>query len=541
MSNFTPLVTIAIDDSGKKISLEASAKTDQNHPRDHYVYGHFDPAGIPFYIGLGKGRRAWEKRRHEYWHRYVEKHLKGKYTVRIIDDNLSNDEATELEFSLLGQEGARLVNWASGGRIEDHVELQRYWYLREENENLISVARNKEKEGEFQPALQDYLLALKNLDEYCPIQTIGGLLGQLVDEENIELGFRGNILLLDRITICFKKLRRIEEARDIVMQYFEKYRRDLQLRQASRILRRCGMQIDHIGPASIKDIQFDFIALDLETSNSKRSSICQIGMVKFTGGKITEEFVSLVNPEDHFDDINISIHGISEFDVRNAPVLIELDSILREWLDGNIVLTHSTFDQIAINQAYTLLDTKPPDIRWLDNTRVARRAWPDVSRSGYGLKALCNKFNIPLDHHDALEDARATGLIFVKAIQDTGWHIEDCFNRAYKPLNVDPTSAVDLEINPNGSLFGETIVFTGTLSMTRMEASEKAASLGCLVKSTITKKSSLLVVGDQDIHVLAGHDKSSKHRKAEKLIKEGSQLRILGESDFLHLVESHPH
>ena len=44
-----------------------------------------------------------------------------------------------------------------------------------------------------------------------------------------------------------------------------------------------------------------------------------------------------------------------------------------------------------------------------------------------------------------------------------------------------------------------------------------------------------LVVGDQDVQKLAGHNKSSKHRKAEDLILKGQPIRILRESDFLEL------
>jgi hypothetical protein len=45
-----------------------------------------------------------------------------------------------------------------------------------------------------------------------------------------------------------------------------------------------------------------------------------------------------------------------------------------------------------------------------------------------------------------------------------------------------------------------------------------------------------LVVGDQVINQLAGHEKSSKHRKAEELIAKGQPIRILGESDFRELL-----
>ena len=51
----------------------------------------------------------------------------------------------------------------------------------------------------------------------------------------------------------------------------------------------------------------------------------------------------------------------------------------------------------------------------------------------------------------------------------------------------------------------------------------------------MTKHTSLLVVGDQDIEKLNGADKSSKHRKAEQLIEKGQPIRILGEADFMSL------
>ena len=44
------------------------------------------------------------------------------------------------------------------------------------------------------------------------------------------------------------------------------------------------------------------------------------------------------------------------------------------------------------------------------------------------------------------------------------------------------------------------------------------------------------MVGDQDIKRLAGHEKSSKHRKAKELIEKGMPIRILKESDFKELV-----
>jgi DNA polymerase-3 subunit epsilon len=72
--------------------------------------------------------------------------------------------------------------------------------------------------------------------------------------------------------------------------------------------------------------------------------------------------------------------------------------------------------------------------------------------------------------------------------------------------------------------------------MVRHDAAVAAANAGCQVDDGVTKHTTLLVVGDQDIRRLAGHEKSSKHRKAEELIRQGQRIRIVGESDFKSIV-----
>ena len=72
----------------------------------------------------------------------------------------------------------------------------------------------------------------------------------------------------------------------------------------------------------------------------------------------------------------------------------------------------------------------------------------------------------------------------------------------------------------------------------RGEAADMAAKIGCTVADGVTKKTTILVVGDQDVRKLAGQEKSSKHRKAEDLIEKGQTIRIVRETDFGELVKS---
>ena len=53
-----------------------------------------------------------------------------------------------------------------------------------------------------------------------------------------------------------------------------------------------------------------FVAIDVETANADMGSICQIGLARFVDGELAEEWGTLVDPEDSFDAVNVSIHGI---------------------------------------------------------------------------------------------------------------------------------------------------------------------------------------------------------------------------------------
>ncbi len=142
-------------------------------------------------------------------------------------------------------------------------------------------------------------------------------------------------------------------------------------------------------------------------------------------------------------------------------------------------------------------------------------------------------------HHDALEDAKAAAYIVQAAINESGLDIEGWFNRVRQPIYPRVSSSgtsIRRETNPEGALYGEVLVFTGALLIPRREAADLAATVGCQVASGVTKGTTILVVGDQDIEKLAGNVESSKHRKAKELIEKGIPIKILKESDFVELV-----
>ena len=287
-----------------------------------------------------------------------------------------------------------------------------------------------------------------------------------------------------------------------------------------------------------------FNAIDVETANADRASICQISIVHVRDGEIEDRWQTLVNPEDWFDPWSVSIHGIDDDDVRDSPTLPDVRAELGARLRGSILVSHTSFDRVAFERAMTRYDLEQLQVTWLDSAKIARRAWPDrYGRRGYGLKNIARDLDISFRHHDALEDARAAAEIVLRSCSAAEMDIEGWLRRVERP--VFPSSSgsssgsrpsAKREGNADGELFGETIVFTGKLAIKRKEAADMAAEAGCGVADNVSKKVTMLVVGTQDKSKLKGYAKSGTHRQAEVLIEKGVEIQILSEGDFSELI-----
>lgn len=275
----------------------------------------------------------------------------------------------------------------------------------------------------------------------------------------------------------------------------------------------------------------DFVAIDVETANADMASICAVGMARFSNGEVAEEFYSLVDPQDYFAQMNVSIHGITEQAVAGAPTFSEVSKEIERLMGGSVAVTHTHFDRVATHQASARWAITPPTCTWLDSACVVRRAWADCAQRGYGLAAVAKKIGYKFQHHHALEDAKAAGHVLLAAMKESGLDLSGWIEKVKQPINASSSAPVRRDGNADGPMSGEVIVFTGALSVPRAQAADLAAAKGCQVGSGVTKHTTILVVGDTDVTRLNGHEKSSKHRKAEQL-----GVQIIRETDFLEML-----
>jgi len=293
-----------------------------------------------------------------------------------------------------------------------------------------------------------------------------------------------------------------------------------------------------------------FATIDVETANPRLRSICQIGLVIYENHRLVDSWVSLINPHDEFRDFNTRIHGIRPQDVTHAPSFDEVFNDLCKIIGNSPISSYGAFDRSAFRQACSLHSLPEVSTDWVDLQQVVRSAWPkEFTAKGWNLKQVCRQLDIPLtSHHDALCDAKAAADVFVIAQQISNTTAQDWLDvtRYYgiaAPVSGRRFSAnesvKEFEADISGPLYGEVVVFTGELSIPRSIAAQRAAAIGCKPANGVTKKTTLLVIGEQDLNLVRADGKSNKQIKAEELIAKGQEIRVIGEDAFDALLKQY--
>ncbi|RMF10406.1 MAG: hypothetical protein D6763_05795 [Alphaproteobacteria bacterium] len=229
---------------------------------------------------------------------------------------------------------------------------------------------------------------------------------------------------------------------------------------------------------------FRFFALDVETANNDRGSICQIGVACVRPDNSIDTWVTYVDPQVN-SWVFTYLHGISARTVQGAPTFAEVLPVLRDALMGATVYQHSGFDRSAVAAACGKCGQPVPQWDWRDSVHVARAAWPELrGNGGHGLANLKKHLGLVFDHHDAGEDARAAAEIVLHAeraqpvhAQDSGVMSQDVSagDQSFDPIDdgEDLTSMSEPEAAPmpmrpipnedSGQLIGTTEITQGNI------------------------------------------------------------------------------
>lgn len=165
-----------------------------------------------------------------------------------------------------------------------------------------------------------------------------------------------------------------------------------------------------------------FVAFDLETTGKYplESEVCEVAAVKHQGGKIVDEFQSLVKPSAPMGAFVISIHNITNEMVANAPPISEVAPKFRQFLgDAVPVAHHAPFDLGFMAWEFEKLALELPPANALCTALISRRALP--ASPNHRLQTLVKHLGIPAGQaHRALDDAKACMAVALKCFEKIG-------------------------------------------------------------------------------------------------------------------------
>lgn len=153
------------------------------------------------------------------------------------------------------------------------------------------------------------------------------------------------------------------------------------------------------------------VALDLETTglDASREAIIEIGLVRFRGDEVLEEWSSLVNPGRPVPRAITQLTGITSRDVAGQPSLSELLPTVRRFIGDHPVVGHNAAFDLGFLRAAGFSLPNPV----VDTFELATIVLP--SQSSYSLGALAAYLGVPLDHaHRALADTRCVAQLLVR-------------------------------------------------------------------------------------------------------------------------------
>lgn len=163
----------------------------------------------------------------------------------------------------------------------------------------------------------------------------------------------------------------------------------------------------------------DFAAIDFETANQHRTSVCSVGVVVVRNGEIIKKIYQPIRPRPNFyTRFNTAVHGMTTSDTDDAPPFPDVWREIAPHIDGLPLVAHnSPFDEGCLKAAHALYEIPYPGYRFYCTVRGARRAFPGLPNHKLNTVSACCGFDLA-NHHHALADAEACAAIALQVFQN---------------------------------------------------------------------------------------------------------------------------
>lgn len=161
----------------------------------------------------------------------------------------------------------------------------------------------------------------------------------------------------------------------------------------------------------------DFAAIDFETANGSRTSVCSVGVVIVREGRVVDEFYSLIRPyPNYYSYFTTRIHGLTSRDTDGAPTFPEVWAEIAPRIKGLPLVAHnSPFDEGCLRAVHQAYGMDYPRYIFFDTLRASRMRLRHLPDHKLHTVAACCCYDLT-NHHHALADAEACAAIALKIL-----------------------------------------------------------------------------------------------------------------------------
>lgn len=161
----------------------------------------------------------------------------------------------------------------------------------------------------------------------------------------------------------------------------------------------------------------DFVAIDFETANGSRDSICSVGLVIVENEVITQKIYSLIKPiPNEYTYWNTKVHGMTARDTEYSLPFFEIWPEILKQLKGLPFVAHnSVFDAGCLRAIHQTNQQLYPEYDFLCTLKAAKKQLPQLENHKLNTVAKHCGFNLT-NHHHALADAEACAAIAIQLL-----------------------------------------------------------------------------------------------------------------------------
>lgn len=156
----------------------------------------------------------------------------------------------------------------------------------------------------------------------------------------------------------------------------------------------------------------NFAAIDFETANEQRCSVCSVGVVIVKEGEITDSYYSLIRPEpEYYTYWTTRVHGLTLADTAGAPVFPDVWREIAPRIKGLPLVAHNkAFDESCLKAVFRTYNMDYPDYDFYCTLQASRRVIKGLPDYQLHTVAACCGYKLER-HHNALADAEACAWI----------------------------------------------------------------------------------------------------------------------------------